>query len=86
MAGNATGQHLPRDYHVNCPHNKTELCSWCEAAIEMHNAIVDEDCGMQEVRESARKYRGLVAKFNGIGVDELGFIVPPREGERLYPR
>jgi hypothetical protein len=58
-----------------CPHVTEGCCTWCEYAIKMHNAIVDEDCNMQEIRESARKFRGIVAKFKGMTVDDFGFII-----------
>ena len=76
---------------MNCPHNLTELCSWCEAAIQMHNAVMDMDQDLfgegstdwfNGVQKAVLKYRGLVAKFDGVGVDGLGFIVPPEDGER----
>ena len=65
-------------------------------AIELHNAVLSLDdpdligdfsnYWFEAVQKAALKYRSLVAKHPGIGVDESGRIVPPEEGERLYPQ
>ncbi len=59
----------------------------------MHNIIVADDIDLfghttewiESVQDAARKYRTLVGKYDGVGVDDGGQIVPPEEGTKLYP-
>ncbi len=73
---------------MNCPHMTSMVCSWCEAAIEMHNVIVADDIDLlghteewvELVQKSASKYRTLLSAYSGVSVDVSGRIVPSGEG------